>query len=159
MRADRLPSLLLVLTLAAASCSARDEELQHTVEQRLLEDHPSVRVSVDRQVVTLSGFLSSAAERSNIEATVRGIKGVRDIDDRLIVDQPPLLTADTEDAVEAASIASELAAGGFRQLRVAVHHGVVQVRGPVAPTRHAEAIRIIKAAAPKSQIDDETTQP
>jgi hypothetical protein len=158
MHTARLPFLILGLTLVAASCSVRDEELQRSVEERLL-DHPSVRVSVDRHVVILSGFVSSAAERSSIEATVRGIGGVREIDDRLLVRQPPEVSADTEDAVEAASISSELAAGGFRQLSVSVNHGVVHLRGPLAPERRGEVARIVKAVAPRAEIEDETTRP
>lgn len=65
--------------------------------------------------------MSSEGERHHVASLVRSVDGVLAIDDRLLVQQPPSLTAATPDAEEAAAISSALAAAGFPTIHVQVN--------------------------------------
>lgn len=153
-------SFLLVVALAT-SCARRtraDDELQRTIETALrAEQITDVEVSVSRHIVTLRGVVNSVGEQNHAERVVRAFDGIVAVDDRLLVQQPPAVTAPTADAEEAASISSALAAAGFHHLHVHVQQGTVRVLGKVSRARHTEAMRMLVDAAPSATIEDETT--
>ncbi len=154
--------LATMLTVAlVASCDRADDSLRQRVETRLRAEN--VREPVDvfarRGVVTLRGTVNSGSERQHVEDVVKGVEGVVSVDDRLLVAQPPALTAATPDAEEAAAITSALAAAGFHGLRVDVHGEDVRIEGNAPAGSHDAIDRTVKATAPRARVTDATTSP
>lgn len=92
MRRTTLASVLLLATLGfAVSCSRMrpDEAISTDLKAGLFSD-PTVKsanidVAVKDGVVTLSGGVSDEAARSAAERIARGIKGVREVNDQIVV--------------------------------------------------------------------------
>lgn len=152
---------LVAVVLALGGCHERGEErLNARVEARLRQDLtlPKVDVSTHDHVVVLNGLAGSEAERMRVEQVVRTVPGVGPVDNRLAVQQPPVLTAATEEARLGATIQARLAELGFDSLDIEVAHGVVRVNGEVSRARHGEAMRIVLASLPKDyRLEDATT--
>lgn len=155
----RTPIAITLLMMLAVACATPDAELRRRVDARLhaVQAPEDVDVSVNRRIVTLRGVVSSEREREHVAELVRSVDGVLAVDDRLLVQQPPSLTAATPDAVEAAAISSALAAAGFPGLTVQVNDKTIHVRGHLPRARQPEAMRTVEKAAPKATIVDETT--
>jgi BON domain-containing protein len=69
------------------------DEATEAAVARVLEDDPHVhamkmKVAVWQGVVTLTGSAESVAEKDTAEATVRRVAGVRDVENKLVVDPP-----------------------------------------------------------------------
>lgn len=151
----------VAIWLALGGCHERGEdELKARVEARLRQDQtlPRVDVSTHDHVVVLNGLAGSEAERMRVEQVVRTVPHVGSVDNRLAVQQPPELTAATEEARLGATIHARLAELGFDSLDIEVTHRVVRVTGEVSRARHGEAMRIVLASLPKDyRLDDATT--
>jgi osmotically-inducible protein OsmY len=160
VRRAAFSALAVTAALALTACARPEGELQRRIEDRLRAEHVAseIDVSVDRRVVTLRGAVDSEGERTHVEDVVRSVEGVLAVDDRLLVRQPPFLTAATPDAEEAAAVTSALASAGFLGLRVEVTNGTLHLRGKVPTARHDDAVRTVQRAAPKAKIVDETTR-
>jgi hypothetical protein len=72
---------------------APSDEPTEAAVAKVLEDDPKVhamkmKVAVRHGVVTLTGSAASVAEKDTAEATVRRVSGVRDVENKLVVDPP-----------------------------------------------------------------------
>ncbi len=111
-----------------------DKELRDEVMKEL-EFEPSIDsshigVSVDKGVVTLTGHVSSLAERTAAEAAVRRVRGVRALAQEIEVRSPAdKKTADDEIAKRAIDIISWDATIPADAVHVKVQHGWVTLTG------------------------------
>jgi len=100
-------AVLLGLVLLLAGCKgyygdsnrrtageATDDRAIHTAVKSKLIAHGETRgwkinVDVFRSTVILRGYVKSEAERSTALELARGVKGVKEVDDKLVVLPPP----------------------------------------------------------------------
>jgi hypothetical protein len=85
---DQLPA-----PVAPGELRAPSDEPTEAAVAKALEDEPRVhamkmKVAVRHGVVTLTGAAESVAEKDTAEAAVRRVSGVRDVENKLVVDQP-----------------------------------------------------------------------
>jgi osmotically-inducible protein OsmY len=70
-----------------------DETLEATIAQALTDDRRvnpmQVKIAVHDGLVTLTGSAKDVAQKDAAEAIVRGVRGVRDVENRLVVAEPP----------------------------------------------------------------------
>ena len=96
-------------------------------------DAAHIRVSAKNGVVTLSGIVSTLAEKFTAEAAVRRVKGVRGIAEEIVVRPPSAHKwADEEIAERAVKILSWDVDVPDTQVQVKVEKGVVTLTGFVA---------------------------
>ena len=79
--------------VAPSELRAPADEPTEAAVAKVLEDDQDVhamkmKVAVRRGVVTLTGSAVSVAEKDAAEAAVRRVAGVRDVENKLVVDQP-----------------------------------------------------------------------
>lgn len=108
-----------------------------------------INVETENGIVQLSGFVDSEQMKSAATTTARGVSGVQDVRNELVVRQGGERTAGraTDDAVIAAKVKSELATdaglGTASNVNVEVRRGVVQLSGfvgSIEQKREAEDI-------------------
>jgi osmotically-inducible protein OsmY len=143
-----------------------DRELRRDILDEL-EFEPSIDaahigVAVDAGVVTLSGHVSSYAQKLAAEAAVRRVKGVRAIAEEIEVRYPNgKRTADDEIAKRAADILSWNADVPQDSIRITVRDGWVTLNGQVRWQfqKHSAEEQIRKLSGVSGIIDNVTIEP
>jgi osmotically-inducible protein OsmY len=78
----------------------RDSQIKRDVKAALMTDPATdlyeVGITVDNNIVTLTGAVDSWQERRLCETVVKGVKGVKGVDNRIIVDWPNKERSDSE---------------------------------------------------------------
>jgi osmotically-inducible protein OsmY len=83
-----LPMLFVVLTMGVVSCSTnRDAVIKADLSTKAKEekDFAAVRFRVESEIVTLSGECATEKSRSTVEATAKGLYGVKDVVNNIII--------------------------------------------------------------------------
>lgn len=139
------------LTIALAACNGsgdggsgqgaapNDALLQAAVRAKLatvdVDSATAVNVEVSKGVVLLSGDAHSQLERLEYSHAARSVAGVRDVDDKLVVN-PRMqgLRQQSSDATLAARVSTAIAAqAGINvfHIRTSAHDGIVTLQGTV----------------------------
>ena len=118
----RFPVLLLALTLciAAAACSRSDSDVQADLQKQLSTDSATANltVTVKEGVARLSGVTTSKAQQDRALDIARSIKGVKEVQSAMNVDDT-VLADDVKKAIAADASVSAI------PLRIEVHEGEV----------------------------------
>ena len=85
------PALMLVAGLMFTSCKQKDADIKTSIEKNLKENPSTagVMVMVNEGVATLSGELADEAGRTSLENSVKGMKGVKSVQNNTTVMAPP----------------------------------------------------------------------
>jgi osmotically-inducible protein OsmY len=135
--AHRVPGVLDVANdiavLTAEGMSRSDTELAKAVRQALEWDVmvPDQRIAstVDEGCVTLEGTVDLLRECQDAERAVRGLAGVRDVRNKLVVETRALDPAEVRDAIESAL--ERHAKHEAARIVVSVDDGIVTLSGEV----------------------------
>jgi osmotically-inducible protein OsmY len=129
-------------------------------------------VATNDGVVTLSGRVNSAAEKSDAVAVARSIEGVTRVDDRLVVEPMPQPTVATTGTLPSATIplapiddervSTSIQAKYFvdnmlkgRRIEVNTSNGVVTLRGEVASDlERAQALLLARTTEGAQRVED-----
>lgn len=145
----------LLLFAAVAACSGGqhknagdDAYLTIAVKAKLagvdVDSADTVGVSVTVSTVTLTGKAHSEGERQAYAAAARSVDGVRDVDDRLVIDpREQGVREQSSDAALAAKVSAAIAGqAGINvfHVKVAAHDGVVSIQGTVSSDSIARTI-------------------
>jgi hyperosmotically inducible protein len=134
----------------AATRVLEDGLLYAAVKAKLTADDPdsttSLRVGVDSGVVTLSGSVRTAGDRTRALGDARGVRGVtRDVDDLRVNPAGPHPRQQVADFALAARVEGAiLAEAGFQRVEVLADHGVATLSGTVRDA--ATKARVVTAA-------------
>src|SRR5579863_10070165 len=101
-----------------------------------------VHVTSQRGVVTLSGKVKTAKERTDVENAARGVSGEKALTDDIVVDPTAPTAGEMEsDLALSAKIHTALAAQtgiNVAEIHVDVHRGVVKLSGELPSAAHRE---------------------
>jgi hyperosmotically inducible protein len=135
-------------------------------------DGGDIDVATNDGVVTLSGRVNSAAEKSDAVAVARSIEGVTRVDDRLVVEPMPQPTVATTGTLPSATIplapiddervSTSIQAKYFvdnmlkgRRIEVNTSNGVVTLRGEVASDlERAQALLLARTTEGAQRVED-----
>lgn len=147
--------MLIAPSIASSQETQRtrsDSEITARVKTALIGNDETkarqINVETENGVVQLSGFVDSQQMKAAAAETARGVSGVREVHNELVVRQGDRTAGRaTDDAVIAAQVKSELAADAgmatATNVNVEVRSGVVQLSGfveSVAQKQEAEQI-------------------
>jgi hyperosmotically inducible periplasmic protein len=132
-------AIVAALVISLTGCerrSATDATITTTVKNRLAADPTTsaARINIDTSngVVTLSGAVPTAAEKSEAERIARNTQGVTQVVNNITVEQETGPTGGTfGDATILANIKSQLVASGIIGTNVDVKNGEVTITGEV----------------------------
>jgi hyperosmotically inducible periplasmic protein len=132
-------AIVAALVISLTGCERRtatDATVTTTVRNRLAADPTTsaARINVDTSngVVTLSGAVPTAAEKSEAERIARNTQGVTQVVNNITVEQEAAPTGGTfSDATILGSIKSQLVASGIIGTNVDVKNGEVTITGEV----------------------------
>ncbi|MEO6119358.1 MAG: BON domain-containing protein [Terriglobales bacterium] len=120
-----IPAVLIALavTLAAADLN---EEIGKGVAKLLStqREYRNVTFTVEDEIVTVSGKVSTWTDRTNLEWSLRRINHVRNVRNEVVLD-PPVVS----DEVLRARGRKALLAAGFDEVRFQAHEGLVLLTG------------------------------
>ncbi len=131
-------------TRRQAQSSTDDALLAAQIRARAAAVDPAsitlVHVSVDNGVVTLTGTIASMQERDAIETTARATGGVKDVQDKIVVDRSAPTGAQIEDDLTLstkihAALVAQTGVNAAR-IHVDVHRGVVTLSGSLPSAAH-----------------------
>jgi hyperosmotically inducible periplasmic protein len=157
--------LLIAPSIASAQETDRtrsDAEITARVKTALIRNDETkarqINVETENGVVQLSGFVDSQQMKAAAAQTARGVSGVQEVHNELVVRQGDRTVGRaTDDAVIAAKVKSELAADSglatATNVNVEVNRGVVQLSGFVASvTQKQEAEQIARQVAGVTEV-------
>ena len=121
-----------------------------------------VHITSENGAVTLTGTVSSSAERAGIERAANSVQGVRSVTDRTTIDRNAPTGAQMEsDLALAARIHGALAAQtgvNATRIHVDVHRGVVTLTGTLPSAAHrAVADQTVRATSGVTKLIDRIT--
>lgn len=121
-------SVLLTVVYASPHRSRRDAEIKQTVERFLAAkpEYANVTCYVDDAIVTLTGHVRLLTERRALEHSVKGMKQVARLEDKVI-----LMPANVPDEKLLGAVRERLEASGFGHLTFRAHEGWVELAGSV----------------------------
>jgi len=109
----------------------RDDILDELAYEPIV-DAAHIGVAIDQNVVTLTGHVSSYAQKLAALAAVRRVKGVHGIADEIeVVDSAEARTADDDLVKRATNVLSWDSVIPFEAIQVTVHSGLVTLTGKV----------------------------
>ncbi len=137
---------------AATTAAAIETELQRN-------GIDGIEVTMNGDMAVLSGIVASEPDRMRAEEIARRRPGVANIQNRLAVRQPPVLTSADDDARTAARLESVLAGRGMRGLHVAITNQEVVITGELPRERRDEMRSIVGRELPTGhRIVDRTEE-
>lgn len=131
------------------SCSPSDQDIQKHVST-ILSDYTDVQADVKDGVVTLSGEVVSDAEKSQLQESLRSIKGVKSVVNNLTVKPPVVINTDAEIG---STISTALQNAGFKTVNVAVNNGEVTLTGDLKKSDLVKVMQIANESKPKKVIN------
>jgi len=142
-----LPALLIagVMAVAMPACKHKpsDADVQTKVATAIAQ-YSGITAAVKDGVVTLSGNVTSADDKTNIESTVNALskEGVKSVVDNIQVTAPapPPVVVSPQDSALTAGVAT--ATKDFPGVTATVNNGIITVTGTVEKSR----VRILKQA-------------
>lgn len=120
-----MPVVLIALAVTLAGADF-NEEIGKGVTKLLSahREYRNVTFTVEDEIVTVSGKVSTWTDRTNLEWSLRRIKHVRNVRNEVVLD-PPVVS----DELLRARMRIALTAAGFTDVRFQAHEGLVLLTG------------------------------
>ena len=143
------PRVLTVLILALAvfmnACGKSDKDLAKAATDKLTADKVTgVSVAVNGGVATLTGEVADAAVKSNAEASVKSVDGIKSVTNNVTTKPLPIATPAAPDPMLTGKITEDLKKAGCGAASVTVVNGKVTVTGEVPNAVYAKCIQTIQ---------------
>lgn len=148
-----IPALLIagatMMALPACKHKPSDAEIQTSV-QSALANYPGISADVKDGVVTLSGNVSSANDKANIETAVNGLtkQGVKSVTDNITV-TPPMAPPVVMSPDDSLSAGVKDATKDFPGVSATVSNGVITVTGEIEKSKVMNLKQSLDALHPK----------
>ena len=149
-----LVCLLVIGGVGACKQGPEDSTLTASVKSKLAADTrtsaTAVNVTTNEGVVTLTGTVNSAAEKTQAETIAKGVEGVKSVTNNLTV-QAPVATApaaSNNDAAIKSAVEANLTKASITGVTVRVADGVVYLTGKVPAASFQKAVQAANEAKP-----------
>lgn len=148
-----IPALLIagatMMALPACKHKPSDAEIQTSV-QSALANYPGISADVKDGVVTLSGNVTSADDKANIETAVNGLtkQGVKSVTDNITV-TPPMAPPVVMSPDDSLSAGVKDATKDFPGVSATVSNGVITVTGEIEKSKVMNLKQSLDALHPK----------
>jgi hyperosmotically inducible protein len=160
--------LLVCLVVAAgAACKSGpdDATITGSVKSKMAADTnvsaTSINVDTKEGVVTLSGTVDSATEKSQAETIAKGVEGVKSVTNNLTVKPAAPVTTSAPSASDTAienAIMANLTKAGVSGVEVDVMNGEATLKGSVTRDQMMKAVQAANEASPKpSKVNNQLT--
>ncbi len=130
-----VPAMFLLATLAFTGCKPKDADIKASIEKSLKESPATadVMVMVNEGVATLSGEVNDEATKAALEAKVKGMKGVKSVQNNTTVPAatPPVIITPDDPLTSAVRDATK----DFSEVTASVADGVISVTGAITADR------------------------
>lgn len=154
-----LPALVLVAGLFFTGCKPKDADVKASIEKSLKEDPSTagVMVMVDNGVATLSGEVPDEATRLAVETKVKGIKGVKSVQNNTTPPAPVQATAPVEIAADDPLMSSVRdATKDYPTVSASVADGVITLTGEISKASLPKLMMALNSLKPK-KIENKLT--
>ena len=136
MKILRLVSAMFLLaTMAFTGCKPKDADIKASIEKSLKESPATadVMVMVNEGVATLSGEVNDEATKAALESKVKGMKGVKSVQNNTTVPAatPPVIITPDDPLTSAVKDATK----DFSEVTASVADGVISVTGAITADR------------------------
>lgn len=155
-----LPALVLIAGLSFTGCKPKDADIKASIEKSLSADPSTagVTVMVDKGVATISGEVPDEATRTAVEAKVKGIKGVKSVQNNT-TPPPPVTTAPVEiTADDPLMSAVRDATKDYPTVTATVADGVITLTGEISKASLPKLMMALNSLKPKKIENKLTTK-
>jgi len=155
MRMLALPAFILFVSLAACNSKPKDADVKTAVDKSIaaVPYLSGINADVKDGVVTLSGQVTSDAEKSGAEAAVKGVNGVKSVVNNITVAPPPAAPVEiTADDPLKASVDNTIKA--YPGVVATVKDGVITLTGQIKRTDNQKLMMALNSLKPK-KIDNQ----
>ena len=154
-----LPALVLIAGLSFTGCKPKDADIKTSIEKSLKEDPSTagVMVMVDKGVATLSGEVPDEATRTAVETKVKGIKGVKSVQNNTTPPPPVQATAPVEIAADDPLMSAVRdATKDYPTVSATVADGVITLTGEISKASLPKLMMALNSLKPK-KIENKLT--
>jgi len=152
--------LLLSIALLACKSGPDDVTLASNVKAKLSADtmlaRSNINVDAKSGAVTLTGTVTSEAEKAKAETIAKGVDGVKSVVNSLKVKAPVVNATPppvTEDTRLKSDVTAALAKYGITGVNVTVAGGEVTLTGDIPKAKLQDAIKSANEAHPKKVVN------
>ena len=146
-----LTSISLILGVVACNRGPDDATLTGKVKASIASDSrlstAPVNVETKDGVVTLTGTVNSAADKSRAEQLARSVEGVKSVTNNLTA-RPPVPVIAQDDPLKT-QVAANLGKYGITGIKVTVANGEVTLEGDLPRAKLQDAMKAANEAHPK----------
>ncbi|AFD08067.1 BON domain-containing protein [Solitalea canadensis] len=156
-----LPSVLILLLTTAilTSCGPKDSEISSEVNKTITAYGPNVSATVEKGVVTLIGEVNDESSKTALEASVKGIKGVKSVVNNTTVKPAPApeptVTINPDDVLKT-TIENSFTQKGITGVSFAIADGVVTLTGKVKKDDLMKVMQAVNEAKPRKVVNQLT---
>jgi osmotically-inducible protein OsmY len=147
-----LSSLLVLGLLIGCNRGPSDEALTQSVQAKIKADAQlataPISVSTAKGVVSLTGEVTSAANKSHAEGLAKSVDGVKSVTNNITVKLPPAPVIAQDDPLKT-QVMANLIKYGISGITVSVANGEVTLTGNIARAKLQDAMKAANEAHPK----------
>lgn len=154
-----LPALIIVAGLMFTGCKPKDADIKASIEKNLKENTATagVMVMVSEGVATLSGEVTDEASKSSVETTVKGIKGVKSVQNNTTVAASAMPAAPVEIAADDPLMSAvKDATKDYPGVNATVADGVITLTGEISKASVPKLMMALNSLKPK-KIENKLT--
>lgn len=149
----RAVARVAAVAIALAACAPKDADIKANVD-KAIAGVQGVTVEVSKGEATISGQFPDEATKTSTEATVKGVKGVKNVvDNASITPPPPPVVISADDSLKT-NVAAALK--DFSTLSADVKDGVVTLTGEIQKAALPKVMQALSALHPK-KIENKAT--
>jgi len=151
-----LISCMMLFCIISQSCELKEEELQSQVEDLVKSRHNHVLCSYSDGIVTLVGMVESQDHKWDIERTLRKMKYVKGVSNRITVDELAAIKAANHDVSIHTYVHSRLSKLGCEHIDVKVNNREVKLSGNLKKEDFIKIMHVAKNSNAKKVLADLT---
>lgn len=140
-------AFVLIAGVSFQSCKKSDENVKKEVDKALVI--PGVSTAIQNGVITLSGEVESAEQKTIAENTVKTIKGVKSVVNNITVKEKVITPEPVKDDVIKSAVESKLQTEGFKDVKIEVTNGEIILTGNVKRADLTKVMQIANEANPQ----------
>ncbi len=157
-RKSLLAALALLMGLFLFACKPSDSKIQQAVNEKL-SAIPGITAEVHNGNVTLSGEVSDDAARTAAEDAIKGVKGIKNVENKVMVKAPepvanPAPVTINPDGLLKKSLDSAYAAAGYSGISVTVDSGIVTLEGTATKADLRKIVQTAQESKPKKVVNN-----
>lgn len=144
MKAKVLTVFVLAAALFFSACGTSDADLQKAATDKLTADKiTGVTVDVKDGVATLAGEVADATVKSEAEASVKSVVGIKAVTNDVKIKPPPTSVTTPADPMLKGKLDEALRKAGCTGAAVEINDGKVTITGTVPDAKYGECLMVV----------------